>query len=442
MSGTDQLDAMTDHYDSGLRALQDGLYSTAVDEFQHAIGTGLRDDLPGDDFGAMHFHLAVALLNGHNPAVATAEKIIRIEQHLAKAVEYAGTTAALQARVLSAIVQEDYYNRYGMPAHSVDLVVLDRILTRLTAEDLRPLLNHIGSPLGAAWQAVCRRVGTSLTSQHHIDLDRAAAVRRYFTPTPAARDRSRSATLFAFAALLFTGALVMFNAASLLLLVGALWLTKSGVDELRGYQQYVRRYAEAEPKPGDAEMDAWLDADITGLAVRVAGRVMLNTDPAVQGGDLAHPVQAIVGLPDVAVRSPLKVRRGKDNLLRANAYEVMIVFLTDELLCSYHCQLDFHTGEVTLDQTTEWHYRDIVSVMSSSRPMPAPLVAMLRQQDREFAKERPLEQIFTLSNTNGDTLSVGTGFSGTADFTGEIAWPNDRTLRLIRRTVRDRHTMA
>jgi len=189
-------------------------------------------------------------------------------------------------------------------------------------------------------------------------------------------------------------------------------------------------------------MDAWLDADITGLAVRVAGRVMLNTDPAVQGGDLAHPVQAIVGLPDVAVRSPLKVRRGKDNLLRANAYEVMIVFLTDELLCSYHCQLDFHTGEVTLDQTTEWHYRDIVSVMSSSRPMPAPLVAMLRQQDREFAKERPLEQIFTLSNTNGDTLSVGTGFSGTADFTGEIAWPNDRTLRLIRRTVRDRHTTA
>jgi hypothetical protein len=442
MSGTDQLDAMTDHYDSGLRALQDGLYSTAIEELQHAISTGLRDDMPGDDFGSTHFHLAVALLNGHNPAVATAEKIIRIEQHLAMAVECTGTTAALQAHVLSAIVQEDYHRRYGMPAHSVDLVVLDRILARLTADDLWPLLNHIGTPLGAAWQAVCRRVGASITSPRYVDLERAAAVRRYFTPTPAARDRSRSATLFACAALLFVAAWVMFNAASLPLLVGALWLTKSGVDELREYQRYVRRYAAAEPKPSDAEMDAWLDADIAGIAVRVADRVMLNTDLTIQGGDLAHPAQAIVGLPDVAVRAPLKVRRGKDNLLRANSYEVMIVFLTDELFCSYHCQLDFHTGEVTLDQTTEWHYRDIVSVTSSSRPMPAPLVAMLRQQDREFAKDRPLEQIFTLSNTIGDTLSVGTGFSGTADFTGEIAWPNDRTLRVIRRTVRDRHTTA
>jgi hypothetical protein len=189
-------------------------------------------------------------------------------------------------------------------------------------------------------------------------------------------------------------------------------------------------------------MDAWLDADIAELAVRVADRVLLNTDLAIHGGDLVHPAQAIVGLPDVALRAPLKVRRGNDNLLRANSYEIMIVFLAGDLFSSYHCQLDFHTGQVTIDQTTEWHYRDIVSVTSTSRPMPNALVTMLRQQDREFAKETPLEQVFTLSNTNGDTLSVGTGFSGTADFTGEIAWPNDRALRVIRRTVRDRHAAA
>ncbi len=423
MSGTtDQLDTMTDHFGSGLRALQEGRYSTAAEEFRTALSTG--------GSGSAHFHLAVALLHGRAPGNANPERIRLVEEHLARALEYAGTTAALQAQILSAIVQDDYHHTAPSPD-------LSRVLSRLTADDLWPLLNHVGTPTGAAWQAVCQRVG-------RIDDQsaRAEAVQRYFTPTPIPQGRNRYAVLFGFAGLLAILALVLFNAASFLIAVLALWITKQGAEDLRVHQRYRRHYAAAEPKPSDEEMDAWLDDDISTLVSRASTRVLLDTRLKSRGGDLIHPVQAIVGLPDVALRGPLRIRRGRDTLIRASSYEILLVFLTDSLLCTYHCQLDFGTGDITVDQTTEWHYTDIVSTKLAAYPVPDSLMSALRHQDREFARETPLEQILTIANTNGETLSVGTGFTGHADFRGEIAWPNPQAQTVIRRMIREHHGIS
>jgi hypothetical protein len=434
--------SVRDHFTNGLTALQNGRYTTAVTEFRGAISAG-RHSEQQLGLGPAYFLLALALLGGRNPAAADQEKITEIEQHIRLAQGYTGSTAALQATVLLAIVQDDFYRYHDSPPVPMDRADLDRVLAQLSKDDLQPLVRHIGRASGEAWQATCRRAGL-LDSQpapysRFRDPERPAAVSRYFTPAPPARNRSRFAWAFAAAALLIVVALLTRNLGSILFVAAAAVLIKVGASDVRGYRSYLREYDQAEPKPSDWEMDNWLDEDIEELKHRVAERVMLNTTLKSDGGDLVQPAQAVVGLPDEAHRGTLRLRHGDDGLLRANAYEVMIMFLTDSLVSVYHCQIDFHLGEVTLDQITEWHYRDIVSVVATHRPMPKSVVETLRQQDREYVKDRPMEQIFTLSACNGESISIGTGFSGSGDFNGEIAWSNDSALRVIRQMVRDRH---
>jgi hypothetical protein len=202
-------------------------------------------------------------------------------------------------------------------------------------------------------------------------------------------------------------------------------------------------------------MDAWLDADVADLQSRASRQVRLIASTKHEGGDLVYPIQAVVGLPspDGQMVDILRVRRGDDHRWRANHYDVLILFLTNDLISLYRCVLDFHTGEPVYEQITEWHYRDIVGVSTNRITMPAPITALFRKFDEMFEHDTdgtnekyadiPFAQAFTISIVNGERIELNTGFGETIGADNEIAWRNnERALNIIKKMVRARHASA
>jgi hypothetical protein len=450
------LDRVKDHFDNGLRALKARLYPKAVQQFEESVTTATQAGLSNDpnardQIAAAHFYAALAMLGGRNPGDCSPEDIERIERHLEQVLGYPDEVIGHQAKVLWALVKEDYYESYGMLATTPDPAVFRQSVDHLAAGDLEPLVTHVSRAAGKTWDMVCERaVANGLMAEPVVtttvvrtrDPDRPAAVKRYFTPTPEHRGNSRFIAAFAGTGLLVVIGIAMQNFGTLLFLGGAVWLVKWGFEESGRYREYLRKFDLAEPKPEDQQIDKWLQEDITEISQRAGERVRLNTELKANGGDLVYPVQVIVGMPSIlkAARYHVRARRGKDHKLRTNAYDVLIMFLTNNLISTYRCLLDCHDGDVVYDEITEHHYRDIVGVASTSVPMPEPLANLLAEIDEKH-RNIPLAQTFSLSITSGESLSVATGFSRPDDeLTGDIAWgSNARALDVIKKMIRARH---
>jgi hypothetical protein len=450
------LDRVKNHFDEGLRALKARLYPKAVQQFEESVTTaaqaGLGNDPSArDQIASAHFYAALAMLSGRNPGDRGPEDIERIERHLEQALGYSDKVTILQAKVLWALVKEDYYEAYGMPATMPDPAIFRECVDDLAAGDLEPLVTHISRASGKTWEMVCERAAANGLMAPPVatapvvrtrDPHRSEAVKKYFTPTPEHRSNSGFITAFAAAGVLILIGIAMQNFGTLLLLAGAGWLVKWGWEESGRYREYLRKFRLAEPKPADHQIDKWLQEDIAEISQRAGGRVRLNTELKANGGDLVYPIQVIVGYPSMpkAVGYRVRARRGTDHKLRANAYDVLIMFLTNNLISTYRCLLDCHTGEVVVDEITEHHYRDIVGVASTSIPMPESLANLLAEIDEKH-RNVPLAQNFSLSITSGESLSVATGFSRPDDnLTGDIAWgSNARALDVIKKMIRARH---
>ncbi|MBP2320284.1 hypothetical protein JOF56_000669 [Kibdelosporangium banguiense] len=413
-----------DHFSGGLLALQERQYPQAVEEFEHALN---------DEPGPARFYAALALLGGRNPGEKNPDDIERIEEYLDQVHLYTNVTAQYQANVLRAIVHEDYYDRYNMHAGQLDPEMLRASIEGLSAPELEPLVKHIGpAPHSRTWTAVqqvavhfgllTRRPERTRGTTRFPDPARPAAVARYFVPTPPRRDSSRFAMAFAGAAALVLLGIMVQSFGTLVLVAGALLLAKWGYDDLQHYKTYLRRYAQAEPKPTEAQMDHWLAEDIREIT-RVAGeKVMLNTELKIHGGDLVYPPQVVAGYDvDESV-----VRLGDDNTWHTDTHDLMVMFLTDTLISIYRCDLDFRTGCTTLEQIDEYHYRDIVAVSESAVTAPGRLIA----------------QMFTLSISDGSKVSVAIRIDSTEDSGARTAWAgNEEALRIVKKMVRARHTV-
>jgi hypothetical protein len=451
------LNEVIDHYDKGERALKGKLYPNAVAEFEEAVTTASRAGLDSEpaaheQIAQAHFRAALALLGGRNPGDRGPEEIQRIERHLDQVLGYAHAATTHQAKVLWAIVNEDYYAAYSMSPAKADTADFGASVASLAPADVKPLVTHVSRATGATWKALCDlAVGYGLMAvpvtqaavQRVRDPHRPEAVKKYFTPTPGHRSNAGFAAAFAGAGLLILIGIAMQNFGTLLFVGGGGWLAKWGFEEYGRYREYLRKFRAAEPKPSDQQLDMWLRDDIARISRQAGERVRLNAEIAARGGDLVYPIQVIVGYPSgsQAVGYRVRVRRGGDHRLRANAYDVLVMFLTNNLISTYRCLLDNHTGDVVYVEITEHHYRDIVGVSSQSIPMPDILAKMLAEIDEKH-KNVPLAQTFRLSITSGESLSVATGFSRPEDgLTGDIAWgDNSRALDVIRKMIRVRHT--
>ena len=188
---------------------------------------------------------------------------------------------------------------------------------------------------------------------------RQASVRRYFTPPPDFPSIIRPA-IAAVIGLFFI--LAGLGGSAPIAIVGLIIIAVAAVKATPRIIRYNEMRARSEPKPSDHQMDQWL-ADAIGPMIE-AGFNRLDIARSELVNPAAGPL-VVVGFPD-SPSARFRLARGKDGHVRASHYDILAVYLTQWRLSTYQCVLDMETGAFVTDQTREFHYRDIVSVATSS----------------------------------------------------------------------------
>ncbi len=193
---------------------------------------------------------------------------------------------------------------------------------------------------------------------------RQAAVRRYFTPTPTFPRVILSSLVTVVGLLLLVSA-----AASAFLAIVGVVVTFLGARKCvpRIYRYYQDKKL-AEPKPSDTQMDLWLAEAFDPARSEGFKRLDIVRDQLI---DPETPPLLVVGFPQGEVS--YRLARGRDGLVRCDKYDVLVVYLTNWHLCTYQCILEMETGAFISDETREFHYRDVLSVATSSDRVVIPL---------------------------------------------------------------------
>lgn len=192
---------------------------------------------------------------------------------------------------------------------------------------------------------------------------RQAAVRRYFTPTPAFPRVivSSLVTLFGLILLLSAAASAFYAIAGVVVIfLGA----RKCVPRIYAY---YRDKKFAEPKPPDTQMDRWLAEAFDPARLEGLKRLDIVRDQLIDPGT---PPMVVVGFPQAVGH---RLARGRDGLVRCDKYDILVVYLTNWHLCTFQCILDMETGAFISDQTREFTYRDVQSVATSSDRIVLPL---------------------------------------------------------------------
>ena len=185
---------------------------------------------------------------------------------------------------------------------------------------------------------------------------REAAVRRYFTPTPPFPRVivSSVVTLVGFILLLSAAA------SAFLAIAGVIVIILGARKCVPRIHRYYRDKKFAEPKPTDAQMNLWLAEAFDPARSEGFKRLDIVQDQVIDPGT---PPLLVVGFPQAAA---YRLARGRDGLVRSDKYDILVVYLTNWHLCTYQCILDMETGAFISDETREFHYRDVLSVATSS----------------------------------------------------------------------------
>jgi hypothetical protein len=201
---------------------------------------------------------------------------------------------------------------------------------------------------------------------------RQIAVRRYFTPTPKFPVRKLVgpgiATVFG---------LLLFAAGSVGLFIGLVVIAIALFRAVPRIQRYQRACAFADPKPTDHQMDLWLAEAYDPIVENGFNRLdivqsdLVNTDmrPLIVVGfpkEIPASTSARQEWRPGDPRLGFRLARGLDGKVRASHYDILVVYLTKWRLCTYQCVLEMETGNVIMDGTREFLYRDVLSVATES----------------------------------------------------------------------------
>jgi hypothetical protein len=443
-----------DYFGSGLEALRQQLYVNAADCFRQYLSTTRMDGESSKKVALAHFCAAVALLGGSPPRYKLPADIEYINAHLDQARRQgAGYPVFHQASVLWSIVKEDYYEADGMEPPKPPIAELQAGIEELRWPDLEVFSTHVAPVEGKSWARLAqhaRALGLSIEvpdedARRVVDKQRAAEVNRYFNETPARKNPGWMVLALLGAVGLVVLGFLQTGAITVGLLVLATYLFFVFGVQFLDYRQYLAKLAESEPKPPENQLDDWLREDLTELTRRAAGRLRLNMKPAHAGGDLLVPVQTVVGIPRDREEYTGRIRRirfrkGTDRNLRADRYDVYLLFLTRDMVSTYRCELDFATGTLRSDETREHHYRDIVGVHSRTIPLSESLNDAV-EDAYDMKGELSLAQVFMLSIAGGERFGIFTGISsnGPRDMV-EVAWPNKNAMNVVQKMIRAHHS--
>ena len=192
-------------------------------------------------------------------------------------------------------------------------------------------------------------------------------------------------------------------------------------------RSYRMEVALKEPKPSDAQMDAWMAADKARIINDAMAKLELVADSVINASDPLVVIGPATGT---------KIKSGQDGIFRLSRYEIVIIYLTDYHLGAYSCELDFITGTVTMEQTQEYHYTDVVSVATliSNSPFQIQTIdGMMHPIARS--------QEFSLSVASGQSIRVAVAFHQLPEMlkTGRLAPTGaEKAISTLRTMLREK----
>jgi hypothetical protein len=376
------------------------LYYAAREAFEHYLRRVGRDD--PDGVREAHVLAAIATLRRSRPDYSSATDIISITDHLEQATDH--RFAPLLAQLLL-----DDTSAGGVRSN----IVLRELGARtdieaISDDDMRMLAHHLAPCDGPTWQRLRARAlqlgiveaRGFVRPQTQVDPDpeRQRLVPKYFVPDPVRavdpprpKDPSPAAAVV-LVLVAVSGLLMCFGGiaaqeggvlclAALLIIGGALgsiplW-GKYGTDKSafanwqrtvaankKAYDDGVRA---ANPKATDQQMDEWLNEEIDRLIA--LGQDRHKLDPRT----LLVAPQVIVGSAGTG-----RLRWGGDGKLRAEINSIRVIYLTEDLLCSYEIDLELATRRIVQEKRESFSYRDVISITVETAPASPELMVRLR----------------------------------------------------------------
>jgi hypothetical protein len=114
---------------------------------------------------------------------------------------------------------------------------------------------------------------------------------------------------------------------------------------------YKRLYKKAEPKYNDKEMDDLVENGINQVISEARERLDID----------AEDIRSLPLYIDGPEKDSL-MGYGKDKILRFRYHNILVFFLTDHNIATFHCTLDLGCSEILQDRTKEFPYKDITNL--------------------------------------------------------------------------------
>lgn len=287
-----------------------------------------------------------------------------------------------------------------------------------------------------------------------VDSDsRKKAVKKYFSPTPDPSMESTARRLLGGAGALGLLAIALLVVGAVIPAVGSvlvgLFVLQQGLQQ-RGV--YRRRYDRAEPKPSDEQMDRLLRDDLHRASDRSLTRLGLTRDELALRSFDADPLAGRPGarLADQG-RGPITVfgpaadvrgRTGADNVLRFTAYDVMVICPTNHHLGIYECRLDMASGRLRNEETREYHYEDVVAVVTTTTSTPETTVELLdKYSSASVLLTRAAYRSFEVIVSSGDRSSIVVGIKDEQEREGRFRLQEsgiDSVISAVRQMLREK----
>jgi hypothetical protein len=147
-------------------------------------------------------------------------------------------------------------------------------------------------------------------------------------------------------------------------------------------------------RPSDAQMDAWLDADLKALHVKALQKTGIDASEII-----ADPV-SMIGFPQKNIASAdLGFRRGNDKVLRFTPITATILNFTANQLVVYQCVFDRTTGNALNEGADEYFYRHVVGVRTKT-------MCQTYQTKTGETLQLELAEMFQLTTAAGTSVEV------------------------------------
>jgi hypothetical protein len=138
---------------------------------------------------------------------------------------------------------------------------------------------------------------------------------------------------------------------ALFLLLGIAGLIISIRKFLIRRNKYTADYKWSTPKATDQQMDQWLDE---------GKRMVINE--ARKRLDLEELKESTYPLLIDGPANKTLMGKGNDRILRFKRHNMLVIFLSEHQVATFHCTLDLGLGDILEDHTKEFPYKDITNL--------------------------------------------------------------------------------